>query len=77
MGEYDHRWRYRKYPVDDWDQGPSAGLRHGQRCRVVARRGDIDDPYLGSMLVQFDDGTMMVGVRGCVEPVDQRQIELF
>ena len=85
-----HRWRFRKFPVEDWDQGQAAGLRHGQRCRVLARgngRGGTVFHQQGrlkefvfpphNLLVEFEDGTMMVGQRGSAEPIDQRQMELF
>lgn len=54
-------WRLRRWPVTTWDS--SGDERHGQRCVVLAR-GVGRGPR--NVLVEFDDGTKIVGTRWCV-----------
>lgn len=59
MAEYTHRWRHRKWPAATFDGPVQQDLRRGQRCRVLAVGRN------GNMLVEFEDGHRIVGVRYC------------
>jgi len=63
MSVYDHVWRHRKWPVESFDGPRQPDLRVGQRCRVLATGRN------GNMLVEFEDGTQMVGVRYCATAI--------
>jgi hypothetical protein len=57
-----HTWRHRRWPCADFAGPQQQDLRVGQRCRVLARGRN------GNTLVEFEDGTQMVGVRYCATP---------
>jgi hypothetical protein len=55
-------WRHRRWPCEAFDGPRQPDLRVGQPCRVLARGRN------GNVLVEFDDGARIVGVRYCVTP---------
>lgn len=58
-----HVWRHRRWPAATFGGAKQQDLRYGQRCRVLAVGRN------GNMLVEFEDGTRIVGVRYCAVPV--------
>lgn len=60
---YPYVWRLRMWPRETIDGPKQPDLRKGQRCRVLARGRN------GNMLVEFEDGVQIVGVRYCVSQV--------
>jgi hypothetical protein len=55
-----HVWRFLKY----------LPLRHGARCRVLAR-GNGGGPR--NVLVEFEDGYRVVGTRFCVRKMKKEE----
>lgn len=58
-------WRHRKWPCHAFDEGMQPNHRYGQECRVIARGRN------GNTLVEFADGTRLVGVRYCVRALKE------
>lgn len=52
-------WRHRRWPCESFNGPRQPDLRYGHPCRILAVGRN------GNTLVEFEDGTRVVGVRYC------------
>lgn len=61
--KFTHTWWHRRWPAVDFAGPLQPDLRRGQRCRVLARGRN------GNVLVEFEDGSRVVGTRYAVRRI--------